>query len=203
MCGTPVSPRKRIRRFYRPYSQSGWPFLSIVVRTASAPTSLLSPVKKALAQIEPNQPVSGVRTMEQVVAGSIGARRFNMLLLSAFALLALVLAAVGIAGVVSYSVTQRTQEIGVRMALGARPRDVMRLVVGGSMAWALGGIGLGLCASFALLRVLAGVLYGVTPTDPVVLASVTTLLVAVAAAASYLPARQAARVDPVVALRGE
>jgi putative ABC transport system permease protein len=110
---------------------------------------------------------------------------------------------VGIAGVVSYSVTQRTQEIGVRMALGARPRDVMGLVVGGSMAWALGGIAVGLCASFGLLRVLAGVLYGVTPTDPVVLASVTTLLVAVAAAASYLPARQAARVDPVVALRGE
>ena len=189
--------------FYRPYSQSGWPFLSIVVRTASAPTSLLGAVKKALAQIEPNQPVSGVRTMEQVVAGSVGAGRFNMLLLTAFALLALVLAAVGIAGVVSYSVTQRTQEIGVRMALGARPRDVMALVVGGSMAWALGGIAVGLCASFGLLRVLAGVLYGVTPTDPVVLASVTTLLVAVAAAASYLPARQAARVDPVVALRGE
>ena len=173
------------------------------MRTASAPTSFLSPVKKALAQIEPNQPVSGVRTMEQVVAGSMGARRFIMVLLTTFALLALVLAAVGIAGVVSYSVAQRTQEIGVRMALGARPLDVMSLVVGGSMAWALGGIALGLCASFGLTRVLAGVLYGVTPTDPVVLASVTTLLVAVAVAASYLPARQAARVDPVVALRSE
>src|SRR6185295_10826318 len=100
-------------------------------------------------------------TMEEVVGGFLGAGRFNKLLLAAFAVLALVLAAVGVAGVGRYSVTQRTQEIGVRMALGARPRDVMALVVGGSMAWALGGIAVGLCASFGLLRVLAGVLYGV------------------------------------------
>ena len=189
--------------FYRPYSQSGWPFVSIVVRTASAPASFVNPIKKALGQIEPNQPVSGIRTMEEVVAGSVGARRFNMRLLAAFAFLALVLAAVGIAGVVSYSVSQRTQEIGVRMALGAKPRDVMALVVGGSMAWALGGVGVGLVASLGLLQLLSGLLYGITPTDPAVLASVSALLVSVALAASYLPARQAARVDPVVALRSE
>ena len=189
--------------FFRPYAQAGWPFVSIVVRTTSAPAAFVNPVKKALAQIEPNQPISGVRTMEAVVAGSLGARRFNMRLLGAFALLALALAAVGIAGVVSYSVAQRTQEIGVRMALGAKPRDVMALVVGGSMAWAMGGVGVGLVASLGLLQLLSGLLYGVTPTDPVVLASVSLLLVSVALAASYLPARQAARVDPVVALRSE
>ena len=189
--------------FFRPYAQAGWPFVSIVVRTTSAPAAFVNPVKKALAQIEPNQPVSGVRTMEEVVAGSVGARRFNMRLLGAFALLALALAAVGIAGVVSYSVAQRTQEIGVRMALGAKPRDVMALVVGGSMAWAMGGVGVGLVASLGLLQLLSGLLYGVTPTDPVVLACVSLLLVGVALAASYLPARLAARVDPVVALRSE
>jgi putative ABC transport system permease protein len=189
--------------FWRPYSQAAWPFVSVVVKTAAAPRTMVEPVKKALLRVEPNQAVAGVRTMEEVVSGSIGSRRFPMLLLSAFAGLALALAAVGIAGVVGYSVVQRTQEIGIRMALGAESRDVLNLVVGGSLAWALGGVGAGVLLSFAALSPLQSLLYGVGSTDPLVLVGVSMVLMAVAAAASYLPARRAARVDPVVALRCE
>ena len=139
--------------------------------------------------------------MEDVVGGSVASRRFPMLLLSGFALLALVLAAVGIAGVVGYSVVQRTQEIGVRVALGARATDVLRLVIGHSLSWTLAGIAAGVAASLGLLRFLRTLLFGVTPADPIVLAGVSVLLVAVALAATYVPARRAMRVDPVSALR--
>jgi predicted permease len=187
--------------FLRPYSQAGWPVMSIVVKTASAPAGFVPAVKKALRDIEPLQPVSSVQTMEDVLDGSVSRRRFPMMLLVAFALVALALAAVGIAGVVSYSVVQRTPEIGIRMALGAARKDVLALVVGGSMRWAMGGVLAGLVACFGLLRFMAALLYGVAATDPTVLASVSALLVAVAFAASYLPARRAARVDPAIALR--
>jgi len=187
--------------FLRPYSQAGWPSMSVVAKAASAPAAFVTPIKRALAAIEPNQPVSSVRTMEDVVGGSVGSRRFPMLLLSGFALLALVLAAVGIAGVVGYSVVQRTQEIGVRVALGARATDVLRLVIGHSLSWTLAGIAAGVAASLGLLRFLRTLLFGVTPADPIVLAGVSVLLVAVALAATYVPARRAMRVDPVSALR--
>jgi putative ABC transport system permease protein len=161
-------------------------------------------VKKALAVIEPNQPVATrIRTMEEVVDASVSSRRFPMMLLTGFALLALALAAVGIAGVVAYSVVQRTKEIGVRMALGARSRDVLTMVVGRSLSWTLAGLGVGLVASLGLLRLLGTLLYGVRPLEPMVLGAVSLLLVAVALGASYLPARRAACVDPVVALRCE
>jgi putative ABC transport system permease protein len=188
-------------QFMRPYNQAGWPFLSIVAKTAAAPLTFAAPMKKALAIVEPNQPVSDARTMDEVVSSSVASRRFPMLLLTGFALLALVLAAVGIAGVVGYSVVQRTQEIGVRMALGAQPRDVLRLIVGHSLSWTLAGVGAGLIAAMGLLRLLRALLYGVTPTDPFVLAGVSLLLLAVAVGASYLAARRATRVDPVTALR--
>jgi len=187
--------------FLRPYSQAGWPSMSVVAKAASAPAAFVTPIKRALAAIEPNQPVSSVRTMEDVVGGSVASRRFPMLLLSGFALLALVLAAVGIAGVVGYSVVQRTQEIGVRVALGARATDVLRLVIGHSLSWTLAGIAAGVAASLGLLRFLRTLLFGVTPADPIVLAGVSVLLVAVALAATYVPARRAMRVDPVSALR--
>jgi putative ABC transport system permease protein len=187
--------------FLRPYSQAGWPSMTIVTKTASAPAAFVTSVKKAFSAVEPDQAVSGVRTMEEVVGASVSSRRFPTLLLTGFALLALALAAVGIAGVVAYSVVQQSQEIGLRMALGAQPRDVMRLVVGHSMAWTLGGLAVGLGASFGVLRLLRSLLFGVTPTDPVVLAAVSVLLICVALAASYLPARRALRVDPVSALR--
>jgi putative ABC transport system permease protein len=190
--------------FLRPYSQAAWPSVGIVVKTASAPLAFVDRVKKALAVIEPNQPVATrIRTMEEVVDASVSSRRFPMMLLTGFALLALALAAVGIAGVVAYSVVQRTKEIGVRMALGARSRDVLTMVVGRSLSWTLAGLGVGLVASLGLLRLLGTLLYGVRPLEPMVLGAVSLLLVAVALGASYLPARRAACVDPVVALRCE
>jgi putative ABC transport system permease protein len=175
--------------------------MSIVTRTASAPGAFVKPVKRALSLVEPNQPVARVRTMEEVVGASVSSRQFVMLLLSGFSLLALALAAVGIAGVVGYSVVQRTQEIGVRMALGAQEHDVLGLFMRHGMSWTVAGLAAGLVASFGLLRFLRTLLYGVTPLDPVVLGAVSSLLIGVALFATYVPARRAARVDPVVALR--
>ncbi len=189
--------------FIRPYNQAGWPWVSILTKTAAAPASFADPVKKAIAIVEPNQPVSGIRTMDQVVGDSVSSRRFPMLLLTGFAVVALLLAAVGIAGVVAYSVVQRTQEIGLRIALGADTRHVLQLVVGHSLWWTMAGVVAGLVASVGLLRMLEGLVFGVTPTDPFVLGMVSVLLVAVAVAASYIPARRAARVNPVTALRSE
>jgi putative ABC transport system permease protein len=190
-------------QFFRPYAQAAWPVMTVVVRTKRDPTALVDPTKKALADIDPDQPVTNIRTMKEVLDNSLGPRRFPMLLLITFSLLALVLAAVGIVGVVSYSVAQRTHEIGIRMALGARRTDVLRLVVSRTMAWVAVGVGLGLIGSICLKRLLAGLLYGVSPTDPLVLGLVSILLAAVALVASYIPARRAAKVDPLVALRWE
>jgi len=189
--------------FLRPFPQAGWPFMTIVTKTASAPAGFIAPVKKALAVIEPEQPVSGVRTMDEVLAASVSSRRYPMVLLSAFALLALVLAAIGIAGVVGYTVVQRSQEIGVRMALGAEPQHVLHLIVGQSMTWMAGGLAAGLVASLGLVRLLGSLLYGVTATDPIVLASVCAVLAAVTLTASLIPARRATRIDPIKALRYE
>jgi putative ABC transport system permease protein len=191
------------RQFLRPYTQAGWPVMTVVVRTTSAPGTFTSPIKKALAEFLPDRPVSNVETMEEVVHDSTGSRRFPMLLLAGFAFLALALAAVGIAGVVSYSVAQRTQEIGIRMALGAGPRDVLALVLRNGMTWVLAGVALGVIGSLGLTRLLASLLFEVKPTDPFVLACVAVLLSFIAALANYIPARRATKVDPMVALRYE
>jgi putative ABC transport system permease protein len=191
------------QEFFRPYTQGAWPVMNIVVRTNSAPAQFTPAIKRALAEVLPDRPVSDVDTMENIVHDSTGSTRFPMLLLSAFAVLALVLAAVGIVGVVSYSVAQRTHEIGIRMALGARTLDVLNMVVKGSMGWVLAGIGIGIVGSLGLTRLLGDLLYGVRPADPVVLGAVSVLLTIVAGLASYLPARRAAKVDPMVALRCE
>ena len=152
--------------FYRPYHQAAWPVMSIVVKTAAAPEPLTKAITRAVAVVEPNQAVSGVRTMESVVGTSVTSRRFSMYLLSGFAVLALILAAVGIAGVVGYSVVQRTPEIGVRVALGAQRLDVLRLILGHSLAWAIGGVVAGIAGAIWLLRLLGTMLYGVTPIRP-------------------------------------
>jgi putative ABC transport system permease protein len=188
-------------QFFRPYPQAGWPVMSVVVRTKGTPEAYTPAVKKALSEFEPDRPVSGIGTMQEVVEGSVGSRRFPALLLAAFATLALVLAAVGIVGVVSYSVAQRTQEIGIRMALGARKTDVLKLILSGSMVWVFVGIGLGIAGSLALTRLLGTLLYEVKPWNPLVLGSVCLLLALVSMLASYIPARRAAKVDPMVALR--
>ena len=191
------------RQFFRPYTQAGWPVMTVVVRTIHAPATFAAAVKKAIADVLPDWPVSGFQTMEDVVHDSTGSRRFPMLLLSVFSVLALVLAAVGIVGVVGHSVTQRTHEIGLRMALGAGIVDVLRLVVSGNMLWVLAGLAAGVAGSAGLTRLLSGLLYGVRPLDPLVLGTVSALLAAVALFASYLPARRAARIDPMAALRCE
>jgi putative ABC transport system permease protein len=190
-------------QFFRPYPQAGWPVMSVVVRTAGAPASYLPAIKKALAEVEPERPVSGVALMRDVVEDSVGSRRFPAMLLVGFSALALALAAVGIVGVVSYSVAQRTREIGIRIALGARKADVLKLILSGSMSWVFIGIALGIVASLGLTRLLGTLLYGIQPGNPLVLGIVALILAAVALLASYIPARRAAKVDPMVALRYE
>ena len=194
----PVRPQ-----FFRPYTQAGWPVMNVVLRTRTAPANYTVLVKKSLAEFLPECPVSGVETMEDIVRDSTGPRRFPMLVLSGFAAFALVLAAVGIAGVVSFSVAQRTREIGLRVALGARRTDVLTLIVGRTMRWALVGLAIGVTGSMGLTRLLSGLLYHVGPNDPWVLGLVASLLAGSALLAAYLPARRATRIDPMVALRYE
>src|ERR1044072_2205264 len=188
---------------YMPYAQQPEPNMALMIRTEGSPEAVAAAVRREVLALDRGQPVYSVRTLPAVMSEAVAAPRFRTLLLGAFAALALVLAVVGIYGVMSYAVTQRTHEFGVRMALGAQGTDVLKLVVGRGMALALAGVLLGLVASFALTRVLAGLLYGVTPTDPVTFACVSLLLMPVALAACLIPARRAAKVDPVVALRYE
>jgi predicted permease len=190
-------------QFMRPYTQAGWPIMNIVVRTAYAPASFTEPIKTAIKTFLPDRPVSGVETMADVVRNSTGSRRIPMLLLSAFSVVALLLAAVGIMGVVSYSVMQRTQEIGLRMALGAGGASVFGLVVRTSMKWVLIGLVLGIAGSIGIAQLLGTLLYGVRPADPIVLGTVSALLVGVAFLASSLPAHRAANLDPIRTLRHE
>jgi putative ABC transport system permease protein len=191
------------REFFRPYTQAAWPVMTIVVKTATAPWAYSNAVQTALLRAEPDRAISRIRTMDDVVSGSVGSRRFPMILLGVFSVIALTLASIGIAGVVSYSVAQRTHEIGIRMALGARPTDVLRLIVGQSGIWVLAGLGIGALGAIGVTRVLSGLLYGVKPGDPLILCAVSLLLGVVGFAACYFPARRAMAVDPMIALRHE
>ncbi|HEV2492439.1 MAG TPA: ABC transporter permease [Terriglobia bacterium] len=188
---------------YAPYAQDPFPFMDIAVRTASEPASLASSVARAIQNVDKDEAVYNVRTLDEVVSRSISRRRFNTLLLGLLASLALLLTAIGIFGVISFAVTQRTHEIGVRMALGAERYDVLRLVVRQGLLLALTGVAIGLVAAWGLTRLMAALLYGVRPTDPATFLLVSLLLVGVAMLACYLPARRATKVDPMVALRYE
>jgi putative ABC transport system permease protein len=180
-----------------------YPTMTLVVRTSGDPESLSQPAVREIQALDKDQPVADVRTMESWVADSTARARFGTLLLGAFAVAALVLASVGIYGVISYSVTQRGNEIGVRMALGAQARDVLRMVVGQGMRLVVFGVVLGLVGALALTRVMSGLLYGVAATDPATFAANALLLAAVSLVACYIPARRATRVDPLTALRHE
>ena len=188
---------------YLPHAQ--WPvdLMGLAVRAGGDPTSLVALAREQVRAVDPNVPIFGVLTMEQRLTGAVATQRFYMLLLGAFAAAALVLAAVGIYGVLAFGVAQRSREIGIRVALGARPGDVAGLVARSGIALAATGLLLGVAGAVALTRVLRGLLYEVEPTDPATLALVSLLLLAVAAAAAILPARRATRVDPMAALRSE
>jgi putative ABC transport system permease protein len=178
-------------------------FMSMTVKTSVPPQTLVAAIRSEVQAMDSGLPLDQVRTMEEWVAASVAQPRFYMLLLGIFAVAALVLAAIGIYGVLAYAVRQQASEIGIRRALGARAGDVVRKVVGTAMTLAGGGLLAGLLASFALTRLLSGLLYGVSATDPWTFGGVALLLATVALLASLLPAQRAARVDPMVALREE
>jgi predicted permease len=177
--------------------------VAVVLRTEGDPAAMTGAVRRAVAQLDPREVVYGVTTMDDVLARSLAARRLSMVLLSAFAALALVLSCIGIYGVISHLVGQRTHEIGVRMALGAQPGDVMRLVLGHGARMALFGVVIGIAAALGLTRLMAHQLFGVSAHDPVTFAAVAVLLAVVSVLACYVPARRAVRVDPLIALRYE
>ncbi|MEJ7576824.1 MAG: ABC transporter permease [Pyrinomonadaceae bacterium] len=189
---------------YVPLAQAPPNVLTYIVRSTSAdPSVLTASVRNAVREIDPDQPVFDIKTINSLVSDKIAQRRLNTILLGVFAAVALILASVGIFGVMNYTVTQRTHEIGIRLALGAQKADVVKMVVGQGMMLALIGVGVGLFGAFVVTRLMASLLYGVSATDPIVFAAVALLLAAVAVLACYIPARRAMRVDPMIALRYE
>jgi putative ABC transport system permease protein len=190
--------------FFLPYLQNPSRIMRPVIRTSSEPMSLAAAVRHEVEAVDKDQPVTDVKTMDDFVAAVASQRRLNMALVAFFASLATALAGVGIYGVMSYSVTQQLHDLGIRMALGAQPQDVLRLVVSQGMRLALIGIAAGLVGGiFILRRLLAPLLFGLTTTDPVTMGATALFIAAIALAACYLPARRATRVDPLRALRYE
>jgi putative ABC transport system permease protein len=202
--GLGVDPQTEM---YLPYRQADLVLpvfqLSVVLRTTADPQLQTAALRSALAEIDPNQPLVRVRTMEENMAATVAQPRFRTGLIGIFAALALVLAAVGVYGVMSYTVTQRTSEIGIRVTLGAQPEDVFRIVVGEGLRLALAGVGVGILAALALTRLLQSFLFGVSAYDPLTFGGVALILTLVAVAASFFPARRATLVDPMIALRYE
>jgi putative ABC transport system permease protein len=196
--GDPKSPM-----IYLPAAQDPTPFMNLAVRTRRDPLEVTSAVMAAVERVDPDQPVRDIKSMDQYLDDSVGIRRFNLTLIAAFAGLAVLLSAVGLYGLMAYSVSQRTQEIGVRMALGAEPRDIRRMVMNEGLRLGLWGLLAGFIAAIGLMRLLEGELFGVMVWDPVTYIGVAVLLLLVTGLASYLPARRATRVDPLRALRYE
>jgi predicted permease len=187
---------------YLPIRQgSDWSSVDLVVRTTLPPAELAGAVRAAIKPLQPNLPGNDFRTIQQLVDKAVSPRRFVVMLLGGFALFALILASLGIYGVISYSVSQRTQEIGIRMALGASAGDLQMRIMMQTLGLAAIGMVLGVSASWVLARALGGILFGVTASDPVTFIGMPVVLIAVAALAGYLPARRASRIDPMLALR--
>jgi putative ABC transport system permease protein len=190
-------------QFYLPYGFSPWRTMSLVARVRGDPASFGPSLRRAIAEVDPTLPLFEVQTMTQLARLSYWEKRLYGLLFGSFAVIALVLAAIGVYGVMSYAVTQRTHEIGVRVALGAQLRDILSMVVRRGVLLSVIGLGIGLVGAYGLTRLLSGVLFGVSPTDPTTYVGISLVLFTVALLASYLPARRAARVEPAVALRYE
>ncbi|HET9480101.1 MAG TPA: FtsX-like permease family protein, partial [Pyrinomonadaceae bacterium] len=188
---------------YFPFAQVPNGGMTVIVKGTSEPNQLISSVRTAVKEIDPDQPIYNPRTMYEIRAESVASERLNLTLLSIFAGIALVLAIVGIYGVMSYSVTQRTHEIGIRMAIGARPRDVFTMILGQGMKLALIGVAIGLLLAFALTRLMETMLFGVEPTDVPTFAAISIMLISVAVLACYLPGRRATKVEPTISLRYE
>jgi ABC-type antimicrobial peptide transport system permease subunit len=196
--GSEVTPA-----MYAPYNQESFNIrmMTLVLRTEVDPASYVAAVRREVNSIDPDLALADIKTMDQLMSESLGRSRYRGVLLGIFAIVALTLAAVGIDGVIAYAVSQRTREIGIRIALGAQKRDIFRMVVGHGLILSLIGVVMGLAASLMLTRYLASLLYGVSSTDPATITSVALLLITVALLACSIPARRATRVDPMSALR--
>ena len=199
----PVESERFSLQTYYPFKQAPAPAMQVIVRSQLDPAQLIPNLKARIRALDNNLPVKGITAIDEMFSASLSRQRFNTLLLTIFSWLALALAAIGIYGVMSYTVTQRTHEIGIRMALGAQRRDVLKLIVRQGIGLAVLGVALGLAAAFALTRLMSSLLFGIGATDPFTFAAIALLLVAVALLACYIPARRATKVDPMVALRYE
>jgi putative ABC transport system permease protein len=188
---------------YVPMAQIPWPATALIVRSQENPQPLVAAVRAKIAEIDPNLPVTGILSMEDVVSTSVAQPRIIMGFAGVFAGFALLLSAIGIYGVMAYSVSARKQEMGIRMSMGAEPGDILKLVVGQGMRLALLGAAIGTALSFGLTRLMATLLFGIRPADPFVLGAATLVRLFASLAACYLPARRATRVDPIIVLRYE
>jgi len=209
--GLDVDPKSAIEaQIYYPFMQVPEKLMpmvadavAVVLRTRAEPATMMTAVRGAVGELDPRAVIYRVQTMDDVLAGSIAARRLSMILLGVFATLALVLACAGIYGVISYLVAQRTHEIGVRMALGARRSDVMRLILGHGTSMVVVGVAIGSAVALGLTRLMTNQLFGVTAHDPLTFAGVAAVIVLTAIAACWVPARRATRVDPLIAMRAD
>jgi putative ABC transport system permease protein len=188
---------------YVPFAQEPLYGGEVVVRSSLGASSVAAGIRQAVRSIDKSLPVTDIESLNDALGQSISQERFRTFLLASFSAIALVLAAVGIFGVISYAASQRTHEIGIRIALGAGRRDVLRLILGQGTKLALSGLGIGVVAAFLLTRLMSSLLYSVSASDPLTFASVAIILLSVALTACYIPARRAMRVDPIVALRHE
>jgi predicted permease len=198
-----LDAQKRVQVYFPVAQNGGIPFLGFTVRTTGDPLASLGAVRGAVRSVDAELPLANVNSMDHLIEQSTGSRRFAMLLLGGFALLAMTLASIGLYGVMSYTVTQRARELGVRLALGADSREVLGLVLLQGLKLALTGVAIGLLTAFAVTRVMKNMLFNLSATDPLTFLAIALLLVAVALVASYLPALRATRVNPIEALRSE